>query len=184
MPVTLMHAFFFTHSTYQFLMWLSLGTLFLHQLEEYRFPGTFPAMLNRVMFKSDHPLYYPLNTNTALVINVGIGWLSYFLAAVFAERFLWLGLATILVSCGNVVAHLLLFNAKAKSFYNAGMATSIFLFAPCTFYFFKIADLDLSDWLLGVVLGLALNYLGIIKTIVWMADEQTDYVFDDRFEKK
>ncbi|WP_262696795.1 hypothetical protein [Pelobium manganitolerans] len=44
--------------------------------------------------------------------------------------------------------------------------------------------MNLSDWLLGVVLGLALNYLGIIKTIVWMVDEQTDYVFDDRFEKK
>lgn len=33
-------------SNYQLLLWLSLVSLFLHQLEEYRIVGTFPGMMN------------------------------------------------------------------------------------------------------------------------------------------
>lgn len=55
---------------YENLQWLSLVALFCHQLEEYRVVGTFPGMVNKVMFKSRIPDRYPLNTNTALVINV------------------------------------------------------------------------------------------------------------------
>jgi hypothetical protein len=68
------------------LLWLNLIALFLHQFEEYRYPGYFPDMLNAVMFSSKQPDRYPLNTNTALIINVVLGLLFYFLAAVFAEK--------------------------------------------------------------------------------------------------
>ena len=57
-------------SNYQLLMWLSLISLFSHQLEEYRIAGTFPGMVNRVLFNSDLPDRYPLNSNTSLIINV------------------------------------------------------------------------------------------------------------------
>ena len=70
---------------YQTLMWLSLVALFVHQLEEYRIAGTFPGMVNTVMYNSKLPDRYPLNTNTALYINVFVGWSFYFLAAIFAE---------------------------------------------------------------------------------------------------
>jgi hypothetical protein len=53
--------------------WLSLISLFLHQAEEYRYPGYFPGMVNLVMFASPQPDRYPLNTNTALIVNVVIG---------------------------------------------------------------------------------------------------------------
>src|SRR5665213_1314091 len=61
-------------TAYELLMWLSLVSLFFHQLEEYRIGGTFPGMLNNVLFHSSQPDRYPLNTNTALIINVVIGW--------------------------------------------------------------------------------------------------------------
>src|SRR3982751_4460196 len=90
---------------YQILMWLSLISLFLHQLEEYRIAGTFPGMVNTVMYASKIPDRYPLNANTAFYVNVVIGWTFYFLAAILAEKAIWLGIATIMVSIGNVVAH-------------------------------------------------------------------------------
>ena len=34
------------------LFWLNLMALFLHQFKEYRYPGYFPGMMNKVMFSS------------------------------------------------------------------------------------------------------------------------------------
>ena len=79
-------------------MWLSLVSLFFYQLEEYRIVGIFPGMLNAALYKSEMPDRYPLNTNTALLVNVIAGRTFYFSAAFFAEKAIWLGLATILTS--------------------------------------------------------------------------------------
>ena len=168
-----------------FVLWISLITLFLHQFEEYRYPGYFPGMMNTVMFSSEKPDRYPLNTNTAFLINVFVGWLSYFLAAVFGEKALWLGIATILVSVGNFIAHTFLFNIKGKTRYNPGMLTAIILFAPIAGYFFYFLIqgnfATLTDWILGIVLGIALNVIGILKLIDWLKDENTEYIFPKRF---
>jgi len=50
-PATAAGAFMLlTHPTgLALLLWLSLITLFLHQFEEYRYPGYFPGMMNSVM---------------------------------------------------------------------------------------------------------------------------------------
>jgi hypothetical protein len=81
------------------ILWLQLIALFIHQAEEYRYPGYFPGMLNTTLYMSTKPDRYPLNTNTALLVNVGVGWLVYVLAAVLGEMALWLAIATMLVSC-------------------------------------------------------------------------------------
>ena len=175
---------FKTLSNYRLLMWLSLVSLFFHQLEEYRISGTFPGMVNTAMYKSDMPDRYPLNTNTSFVVNVIVGWLFYFLAAVFAEKAVWLGLATIVVSTGNTISHTTLFNIKGKTLYNAGLITSWLFFVPCIYFFFSVAYIDhlinMTDYLLGIPLGIALNVIGIIKLIDWMADRNTTYIFEQR----
>lgn len=167
------------------LLWVSLISLFLHQFEEYRYPGYFPGMMNTVMFSSKQPDRYPLNTNTAFIVNVLIGWLFYFLAAVFAEKALWLGIATMLISVGNFFAHTFLFNIKGKTRYNPGMLTAVFLFAPISVYFgYLLIQGNLAtliDWIVGVVLGIALNIIGILKLIDWLKDENTKYIFPNRF---
>ena len=171
-------------TNYQTLMWLSLISLFLHQLEEYRIVGTFPGMLNSVLFHSKMPDRFPLNTNTSFYINVFVGWASYFLAAIFAERAIWLGIATILVSIGNIIAHTILFNIKGKTLYNAGMATSCFLFVPCAYFFISIIYTNhlatTTDYFIGIALGITLNVVGVLKMIDWMADKNTQYIFPDR----
>jgi hypothetical protein len=167
------------------LLWISLISLFLHQFEEYRYPGYFPGMMNTVMFSSKQPDRYPLNTNTAFIINVFVGWFSYFLAAVFGEKILWLGIASILVSVGNFVAHTFLFNIKGKTFYNPGMLTAIVLFLPIATYFgYLLIQGNLAtpiDWIVGIILGIVLNVIGILKLIDWLKDENTEYIFPKRF---
>lgn len=165
-------------------MWLSLVSLFLHQLEEYRIVGTFPGMVNSVMFNSKLPDRYPLNTNTAFYVNVVVGWTSYILAAILAEKAIWLGIATIMVSLGNIIAHTTVFNIKGKTIYNAGLATSWLFFVPCAYYFVSIIYTNNlatnTDYFIGIALGLILNIVGILKLIDWMADEKTTYIFYDR----
>jgi hypothetical protein len=168
-----------------FLLWLSLISLFLHQAEEYCYPSYFPGMVNSVMFASHQPDCYPLNTNTALIVNVVIGWLTYFLAAVFAEKAIWLGIATLLISAGNFIAHTFLFNLKGKTRYNPGMLTTDLLFLPIVVIFFALvirSDLATPiDWAIGIPLGIALNYLGILKLIDLLKDKNTPYIFPQRF---
>lgn len=167
-----------------FILWISLITLFIHQFEEYRYPGYFPGMINVALFSSTRPDRYPLNPNTAFLVNTIVGWVVFFLAAVFANSLIWLGIATILVSVGNVVAHTFLFNIKGKTRYNPGMATALILFLPLTFYFFYIlVTKNLAsplDYLLGLILGFIMNYIGILKLIDWLKDENTSYIFPKR----
>lgn len=176
--------FFIPLPPISFLLWLSLISLFLHQFEEYRYPGYFPGMMN-AMFSSKQPDRYPLNTNSALIVNVYVGWLAYLLAALLGEKALWLGIATILVSVGNFFAHTLLFNIKGKTLYNPGMFTAIVLFGPLAIYFgyflFQGNLATLSDWIVGILLGIALNFFGILKLIDWLKDENTEYIFPKRF---
>lgn len=184
--VTLVYIVINRHNltNYQLVLWLSLVTLFFHQLEEYRIVGTFPGMVNKVIYHSEMPDRYPLNANTAFYVNAVLGWTSYFLAAVLAEKAVWLGIATILVSSGKVIAHTVLFNIKGKTVYNAGMLTSWLLFVPCVcYFFFTIQSVHLAamtDYLIGVPLGIIINVVGILKLIDWLADKDTNYIFEQR----
>ena len=171
-------------SNYQTILRLSLVSLFLHQSEEYRIAGTFPGMVNTVMYNSMMPDRYPLNTNSAFYINVVIGWTFYFLAALLGESAIWLGIATIIVSIGNTIAHTIVFNIKGKTIYNAGLVTSWLLFVPCAYFFVSIIHTKQlatrTDYWIGIPLGITLNVVGILKLIDWMADKNTAYIFTDR----
>ena len=166
------------------LLWISLISLFLHQFEEYRFPGYFPGMMNSVMFSSTQPDRYPLNLRSAFIVNVVEGWLVYFLAALLGERAIWLGMTAILVSAGNFIAHTFVFNIRGKTLYNPGMLTAILLFLPIVVCFFYLVvqsgRATAIDWILGIALGIVFNYVGIIKVIDWFKDRNTLQVFPKR----
>jgi uncharacterized protein with HXXEE motif len=168
----------------RFVLTVSLLTLLLHQTEEYVWPGGFPQMANRVMFRSDLPDRFPLDQRTSWIINVGLGWTTYAVAAVVGERALWLGIATLVVSAGNVVAHTLLFNIRGRTLYNPGLATSWLLFVPTIVWFVVLVardDLvDAVDVVVGVLLGMAINYLGVVRLIVVLGRRDTAYPFPSR----
>src|SRR5262249_1654265 len=144
-----------------------------------------PGVLNSVLLDSPTPERYPLNLQSALVVNVGVGWGSYFLAALLATRAPWLGLAAILVSAGNILMHTLVFNLRGHTWYNPGMLTAIVLFLAVVlafFYLFIATGLATPlDWIVGLSLGAILNYVGVLKVVDWMKDPNTPYGFPARF---
>jgi hypothetical protein len=176
--------FFHKLSPLSTLLWISLIALFLHQFEEYRYPGYFPCVLNSVMFSSKQPDRYPLNTHSAFIINVLGAWLAYFLAALFGEKMLWLSIATMLVSASNFFAHTFLFNIRGRTLYNPGMFTADLLFVPIVAYFLVLVIkgnlVTLLDWGLGLGLGIVLSYIGILRVIDWFKDENTQHIFPKR----
>ena len=149
------------------ILWVSLLTLFAHQVEEWRWPGWFPGMLNVVLFRSNDPYRYPLNVRSGLVVNVGVGWLAYTAAAWFGESALWLALATILVSVGNCVLHLLVIPIRGKMLYNPGAVTSLVLFLPVSVWFFRAVGpmMLVTDLVIGLLVGVVLNVGGVIGVI-------------------
>ena len=165
----------------RYVLAVSLVTLLLHQGEEYVWPGGFPRMVNRVVFESDAPDRYPLNQRTAWIVNVALGWTVYALAVLVGEYAVWVGIATLTVSAGNVFAHTLLFNIRGRTRYNPGLATSWLLFVPVIVWFVALAvrhDLvGPVDVVVGIVLGLVLNYVGVIRMITLLADRDTPYAF-------
>ncbi|PGD75970.1 HXXEE domain-containing protein, partial [Bacillus wiedmannii] len=78
------------------LLALSFVAILVHQFEEYRWPGYFAGLFNVVIFKSDIPDRYPLNTQSAMVINILIAYVFYLLPFFF-PNIIWLGLAPILM---------------------------------------------------------------------------------------
>jgi hypothetical protein len=168
-------------TTLSLLLWLSLLSLLAHQVEEWRWPGWFPGMLNVVLFRSSDPWRFPLNVRSGLAVNVGVGWLGYLLAALLAERALWLALATILVSVGNCVLHLIVIPIRGRMPYNPGMATSLLFFLPLSAWFLIgfWSSMSLLDIILGLALGLVLNVGGVIGLIKVMQDPDAP-PFEDR----
>lgn len=162
-------------------LWLSLLSLLAHQVEEWRWPGWFPGMLNVVLFRSDDPWRFPLNVRSGLAVNVGVGWIGYLLAALLAQDAIWLGLATILVSLGNCVLHLIVIPIRGRMLYNPGMVTSLLFFAPLVVWFIAIAWplMSVTDIVAGLALGLVLNVGGVIGLIRVMESRDAP-PFEDR----
>lgn len=153
--------------TVTLLLWVSLFTLFAHQVEEWRWPGWFPGMLNVVLFRSADPWRFPLNVRSGLAVNVGVGWIGYTLAALLGERALWLAFATILVSLGNCILHLIVLPIRGRMPYNPGMVTSLVFFLPVIVWFFiKVWPLmSMTDIVVGFIVGLVLNVGGVVGLI-------------------
>lgn len=167
--------------TLTLILWLSLLSLFAHQVEEWRWPGWFPGMLNVVLFRSNDPWRFPLNVRSGLAVNVGVGWIGYLLAALLAQDALWLALATILVSLGNCVLHLIVIPIRGRMLYNPGMVTSLLFFAPLVVWFAVIAWplMSNADIVAGLALGLVLNVGGVIGLIRVMESRDAP-PFEDR----
>src|SRR3954452_10157691 len=108
---------------------LNFAALLVHQVEEYGLPGYFPGQFNACVFKSDKPDRYPLNTNSALIINTALAYPFYVLPVLLPKR-RWLGLAPVLFGFGQAVGHGIIFPRVAKARYSPGFLASIFLHVP------------------------------------------------------
>lgn len=134
--------------------WLSFIAILLHQFEEYRWPGYFAGLFNKVLFQSKTPERYPLNQQSAMIINLIIAYVFY-LPPVFFPSVVWLGLAPILMGFFQIIWHGIFANIKAKSIYNPGLFSAIFLHLPIGIWYIKSAYeqnmLTPTDWLWSMI---------------------------------
>ncbi len=160
---------------------LNFVALLLHQFEEYGWPGGEPAIMNIVLQRSPIPDRYPLNQNSAMVINVLAAY-SFYLIPAFFPRMIWLGLAPVLFGMLQFIVHGIVTNKKMKSLYNPGLAAVVLGHVPigiCDIYSIHAHQLaGVWDWVGGVVYLIVFQYVAFIKmTYTWLADRESVFPF-------
>jgi hypothetical protein len=136
----------------QLILLLNLVVLFLHQYEEYHWPGGFPWIFNEVARRgSDGPAdRYPLNQNSVAFINI-MAWPFYLIPALFPDM-IWLGLGQVLFGLvGQVIFHGIVANFKLQTWYNPGLAAVM------------LGHVPLGIWYLAEVMG-----RGVVQRWDWV----------------
>ena len=116
-----------------------------------------------VMMQSAKPDRYPLNQNSSMVANLIFAYV-FFLLPVFFPNVIWLGLAPVLVgSILQFISHGIYTNIKLKSFYNPGVAVTVFGHIPIgiIYIYYIVANnlANLWNWLFAVVYMAAFMFL-------------------------
>lgn len=175
-------------SVLQRLLFLNFIAVLIHQYEEYGFPGGEPAIMNMAIQPSSTPDRYPLNQNSAMIINVGAAFILY-LIPVFFPNVIWLGIAQVLFGLPQFIIHGIITPKKLGQFYNPGLGAVILLHFPIgTYYLYYIHVNHLVttwDWIFAVTYLAAFTYVTVIKmTYSWLADKDSPYKFPDEEMKR
>lgn len=167
----------------QVILWLSFVAILFHQFEEYRWPGYFPGVFNIVIFKSANPDKYPLNSHSAMVINILIAYGFYLLPIFFVDQ-IWMGLAPIFMGFFQLIWHGLFANLKIKRIYNPGLLAVALLHMPIGVWYINyitVHNLATSyDWILGIAYFVVATYVLIVKGNMWMKNEKSIYSFTQK----
>ena len=145
---------------FQWLFWLHLPLIMLHEFEEYVFPGGFKEFFNTKTPlalstpRSDLPLGSPM----IFIINMG-AWILIVIGAVLAIKAPWLGMMMVVFELVNVVGHGFVFQLRHKG-YNPGMVTAMVLFIPYIVIVFSLSIakglLSPGGYLIAIIGGLIL----------------------------
>lgn len=170
-----------TLTTCQKLLLANFMTVLVHQFEEYRFPGGFPAAMNIGVHASTRPDRFPLSSNSSFVTNV-LATYGFYLPPIFFPEAAWYGLAPVLFGFGQFFIHGINMNMKLGSIYNPGLASVILLHIPVGYYYIRhmteIGKLTGRQWALGLAYGALFWYLMLIKsTFGWLVNYDSPYPF-------
>jgi hypothetical protein len=153
------------------ILWINAVALLIHHFEEHRFPGKMYRLVTHMLFHKNAMDDDVAQSNVPLVINVLTGWTVYFMAAIFGGRAIWLGIAAMMISAGNFLAHTIFLNWKENRKYNPGMISALSLFLPVSVWFFimliKSDAASRVDWIAGITLGIILNLFAMIELFEW-----------------
>ncbi|HEX6551305.1 MAG TPA: HXXEE domain-containing protein [Ktedonobacteraceae bacterium] len=162
---------------------LNFVTLLVHQFEEYRFPGFFPGQFNGGVLKSDKPDRYPLNTNSATIINVAIAYPFYILPVLFPKK-AWLCLSPVLFGFAQALGHGIVFPRLAKARYSPGFLASLFLHVPIGIAFIRSIraeqPLKRSDWIKAILFLPVFAAGGVLAPQQLLKDEESPYQFTEQ----
>ena len=153
---------------YQWLLWLHLPLLMLHEAEEYVLaPMSFKEFFNLKTFAGSHTdPNYPLDDGYVFQVNIVLAWPVIILGALLAPVAPWLGFSMIWFELiVNNIMHTVLFQG-AKPSYNPGLITNSFLLLPYATWTLIVAAgfFTPMDWILSVVVGLGIVAFFATKT--------------------
>ena len=145
---------------YQWLLWLHLPLLMLHEAEEYVLaPMSFKEFFNLKTFAgSKTNPDYPLDESYVFQVNLGFAWPAVILGALLAPVAPWLGFAMIWFELIiNNIMHTILFQG-AKPTYNPGLITNSVVLLPYGTWTLLTAMgfFTLLDWVLSIVVAAAI----------------------------
>ena len=163
------------------LLLLNFAALLIHQFEEYGWPCGEPAVMNMVLQNSDHPDRYPLNQNSAMVVNVLIVY-GLYLIPVFFPNVYWLGMAPTLFGFAQFIIHGIVTPWKLGSFYNPALAAVVLLHIPIGIAYLRniyaSGSVAPMDWIIAIPYLIAFIFLTLQKmTYTWLASEDSPYPF-------
>lgn len=153
---------------YQWLLWLHLPLLMLHEAEEYVLaPLSFKEFFNlRTSFGSKDNPDFPLDEGYVFQVNLLIAWPLVIVGAILAPVAPWVGFSMIWFELIlNNAMHTIAFQGKKPS-YNPGLITNSFLLLPYGTWVLltAIPFFSWQDWLLSVLLGAGAAGLLAAKT--------------------
>ncbi len=116
----------------QFLLWIHLALLLLHQFEEYVYPGGFKRFYNENIWRKSFLTRNPLSNSGIILVNIGLAWTVYLYSAITHETQLWLALGLLGITILNGLLHTIL--GMVQKQYNPGFITGLFLCIPFGMY--------------------------------------------------
>lgn len=159
--------------------------LCLHFFEEFGFPGGFPYMGVKVLLGSDETdsSKWDVNNLSAMLSNWMALILLYLLPLIIpGARFLLIG--AIVLSIGEIIMHLLLFNIRLKQFYNPGLVTGLFgIGAVVIIYLFTAFDPGMYVWydyVSGILYFFASFWFCYRSPMYWSLGRIKGYPLSDR----
>ncbi len=87
--------------SYEWLFWLVIPFYFIHQFEEYVYPGNFKATINEILTKQNE-IDFPLNDKNSFYINTILGtWLLVPIVILLGGISIWFPLIVVAFSIFN-----------------------------------------------------------------------------------
>ncbi len=138
-----------------FLIWLQTPVYWLHQFEEYIYPGGFAQFFNRNLLGSSRD-DWPVTKMFSLWINIPIIFIAFPLSAILAGIYgLGLGIWTAYFSIVNALSHIGMF---LRFGYNPGFVVSLLLNIPIGIYtvytFLNLGAITPTAHIAGAVIAL------------------------------
>ena len=169
-PVLLVILIYYRNSMtfYQFLLWLHLPFLMIHEIEEYVLsPLSFKEFFNlKTPFGSKTDRNYPLDEGYVFQVNILIAWPMVILGAILFDIAPWVGFAMMLFELLiNNLMHTIIFQPD-NPIYNPGLITNSVLLLPLGTLTFLTAlpFFHWYDWVLSAVSAAVIMGLLAYKT--------------------
>lgn len=143
---------------------LNFAALTAHQYEEYEDPGYFPGQFNAGVLHSDAPDRYPLNTNTALIVNVPLAYTFYALPIAFPKHRV-LGIAPVLFGFLQAAGHGTVFPRLAGDRYSPGFLASLLLHVPIGLTYLRALDAEESIKRSELAKAMVYNFAFVLTSI-------------------